>query len=1101
MARQAKPDWTLSRRSILQWLGALGVGSAYGLVGGCSDDSSAGGLGKRDAGDAGDASDAGAEAASTAVDGAAATEAGDAARGATGALDALRALLRKSPDHLLARAADAVATKDPTKIAEFVRDHVTVLPGFGRDDDPDLATYSRWGAMPTLRAGAGSLRDRADLMVLLLAAAGLSSTVKAMKTPSGLTASDLYAVRANAFSLDMNELEGVTKMSASAVMASAPDASLESDASFDATVSSILNAAKASITALPKNDLPVPTRVPVVIPGSPGAISGSVLALVAVADQAVAMVDSTMLVSATDANVPNIEITVSAFMNPPAGAGSAAYIDLVTGSWPIDQVAGHQAQIVFMPQDGASSVLAGPLSSEHVRVPMIRIQPRPGVELDPHANDLLPLSMQSVTTALLDGGVPSMKTDLGAIGAPFTIDGELVTASSSSAALPDAPLVGLDAKAHAAALKSVAKIDASVVATTFPTIEVDLSITDSAGNSVDGLVAPDLVVTEDGAPVSVTMVANRTPAHPPRVLIAYDASGSITNFWPSAAARQAFEQSLATALTGVATQHPFEIQVIGLAGTVDPKAWVAPTVNGLTTAMESASSLSDVWATFVGSAVDADPAVILMVSDFDDPDPTYIDAGKKRLGGSGIPVVALTVGMVDENAVSQIVAVSSGVEIPAASSTLSSAVTSFVDKAVAARASVSYKLRYDAPLTGKATRTVKVALATDTSISATTSYDVPAASARIAPPSVAAVYVTINFVGVIERRRLGGAFITDRGNPLDDVQSQTFIDDARSVLDGTTMIAIEPASPLLSQVLDDIVLAHQSLGPLHDVWSTSDIGVFTQAAARTYRFPGVFAGLLPGLPPESGAPIVVPRGVRVAILCERPIGGKIVRQIDMPARLNSMRALSGGATDLEAVVRASLALSLNEARAFDDSAYADLAHRPLEVVLPDAALPMDVQNAYAKSPSDAANMARLVGDYADLIRLVPTDGGSVAFWVVDPTSGSVAAIDATGRGGGSTDLSAIVTALNVVIFCAGLPCSLGIVLYPLYCIGVTVLSVIITVAALFTSSPNEATPFGVFGTVFGASLKLKPPPPRLGGNVFLTLFLILLFLISLESFD
>ena len=83
MARQAKPDWTLSRRSILQWLGALGVGSAYGLVGGCSDDSSAGALGKRDAGDAGDASDAGAEAASTAVDGAAATEAGDASRGAT----------------------------------------------------------------------------------------------------------------------------------------------------------------------------------------------------------------------------------------------------------------------------------------------------------------------------------------------------------------------------------------------------------------------------------------------------------------------------------------------------------------------------------------------------------------------------------------------------------------------------------------------------------------------------------------------------------------------------------------------------------------------------------------------------------------------------------------------------------------------------------------------------------------------------------------------------------------------------------------------------------------------------------------------------------
>jgi hypothetical protein len=42
--------------------------------------------------------------------------------------------------------------------------------------------------------------------------------------------------------------------------------------------------------------------------------------------------------------------------------------------------------------------------------------------------------------------------------------------------------------------------------------------------------------------------------------------------------------------------------------------------------------------------------------------------------------------------------------------------------------------------------------------------------------------------------------------------------------------------------------------------------------------------------------------------------------------------------------------------------------------------------------------------------------------------------------------------------------------------------------------------FGVFSTVFGATSIIKPGPPKLtGGNVFLTCFIILLWLISLET--
>jgi hypothetical protein len=130
--------------------------------------------------------------------------------------------------------------------------------------------------------------------------------------------------------------------------------------------------------------------------------------------------------------------------------------------------------------------------------------------------------------------------------------------------------------------------------------------------------------------------------------------------------------------------------------------------------------------------------------------------------------------------------------------------------------------------------------------------------------------LTIGFGNVTERRRLGGASISDRGTPLDNIDDPDVIDDARSVLNGLTTIAIEPASPTLSAVLDDIVLAHQSVNPLHDVWSADDVDAFAQAAVRSYRYPGLFAALLPAAPPVEGAPVVVPRGRPTASVSGSP---------------------------------------------------------------------------------------------------------------------------------------------------------------------------------------------------------------------------------------
>jgi hypothetical protein len=1053
-ARCAGPGAHLSRREILQFLGALGITTLGTSFNACGNSD-------------GNAVPTGPSSSSS-------------------PLAALRSLLRSSPDHLAARAEEVVSTKDPTQIARFVRDHFTVLPGIGRDNDPELATYSRWGAAGTLRSGAGSLRDRAELMVVLLGAAGIPAAVKAMKTPDSLTAAELYRPRANAFSVDRVDLDGVLNAAGNGGLASSNQASPpDGEAEFDAAVAAVLAASKNAVDALPQNELPVPSSIPVVVAAPFGAAA---VVLVAVGDQALAAIDPSTLTDAPAADLPKFSITVSAFMNPPAGGGSPSLVEIVKGSWPIDQVAGHQAQIVFLPPQGAKALLGAPLSSQHVRVPMIRIQPRPGVDLDPHANAI----------ALPDAG-GAAGPSFTAVGTPFTIDGELVTETSTS---PDAQFLVLDDAARASATTRVATITGTVNAKAFPTVELDLSIADALGASVDGLGAGDLVVTESGKPMPITLVANRALERRPRVLISYDASGSLTGFWPTPAARLAFEQNLATILTDVAKTHPFDIQVVGLAGSVPDAGWVAPTVDGVAAAMENAQSLSDVWQTFAGGAIDSGPAVIIMVSDFDDPDPTYVDAAKKRLTRSGIPVIALTVGTVNEAVVSQVVAVSSGQRFSADAANLADTVGAIVDKAVAQKAGMAYRIRYDAPETGGTPRSVTAGLARDPSIAAALTYDVPAQGDRIAPPSVVAVYLTIGFGNVTERRRLGGASVTDRGTPLDDIDDPNVVADARSVLNGMTTIAIEPANPTLSAVLDDIVLAHQSLQPWHDVWSTDDVDAFARAAARSYRYPGAFAALLPAAPPTDGAPVVVPRGLRIAILTERARGNAFVRQIDLPPRLNAMRALRGGAVDLEAVVRASLRLSANESNVFSVTAYAQLAKRALDVAKRYENLPSSVLAAYGSKPSDAKNIANVTGDYSDLARLVPSDGGAVAFWVVDPESGSVAAIDASGRGGGDTSSDyTLFDALNLAIFVVGLGCTVGIVPYPWFCVGLTVASIAMTVAAILSGPVNAGTPFGLFSSLSGATMSFAKVPPFGGGSVGVALVVIILFLIAAEQSD
>ena len=112
---------------------------------------------------------------------------------------------------------------------------------------------------------------------------------------------------------------------------------------------------------------------------------------------------------------------------------------------------------------------------------------------------------------------------------------------------------------------SVETIKATADGSTFPMVDVAVVALDKAGHRVDGLGAADFTVEEEGKPAPFDLVANGAPSAV-RLLIMYDASGSVTETWAAPAAKERFETALARALTTAARRAPFSVQVIGLGG-------------------------------------------------------------------------------------------------------------------------------------------------------------------------------------------------------------------------------------------------------------------------------------------------------------------------------------------------------------------------------------------------------------------------------------------------------------------------------------------------------------------------------------------------------
>ena len=884
-------------------------------------------------------------------------------------IDRLREILRASPDHLVARARELIARRDLDAIVAFVRDRIAVLPAPTPTGDP--LTAARWGAEATLRGGAGTLRERAELLASLLTAAGARATVAAIDRPAAIDRAALAAVPAARFAPDAADLEALWQQATKGLAPWPGKGEDALDAVADRISRHILDALPASAReAAPWGD-DLPRSIPVVQVESSGRTRWAIaLGKVGFQDSPPAGLTTSL----NTVDIPAVELSVAVALAPPRGAvtdGSALH-EVARGRWSAAEVAGRHVELTFVPPVPPAELVGRSPDDFPIRLPVLRLVTAEGGDPDPARN----------------GETLAMVTRSGGL---YTTDDGSQTLTGPFGLVPAA-----DSAARQRLAGSVATIKATADASTFPAVDVAVVALDQAGHRVDGLGAADFTVEEDGKAVAFDLVANGAPAAV-RLLVLYDASGSVTESWVAPAAKARFEASLARALTAAAERAPFSVQVIGLGGRAGPNGWAPPTEAGLRSAMAGITSTSDVWDS-LGRALPASGAsAAIMISDNQSTleDPALVPAFRRAFAAAGVPVLAVPIGKPDEAATAFIVETSHGARLSPTAPDAAERIRAFAEAQVTRAATTSYRLRLRAAEAGPSERTVAVALRGRKSVGASARYRVPLPEARGVASGVGGVYLTITVGGRREIRRLGGVPLDGRGGYLGTIDAAA-IADATGVLDRVTAVAFEPGSPAASVLLDDAVTAAMSAkaaaASVPATLDGADRAGLMNAVARAGRYPAMLPALLqPGALP--GAP---PEGLRVVVFALGAAKDRIVITTDIPPGLN--RSLPVGATRRDAfaaALRGSLALSLREAGAMDTSAAARLGERPLQVVAPAGSLP-------EKGPWSAeqrAALAPLLLQYYDWYRLVPTTGTGTAFWVVDPATGTTVAVGEMGRGG------------------------------------------------------------------------------------------------------
>jgi hypothetical protein len=928
-----------------------------------------------------------------------------------GIWEKLRTAVRASPDHLGAAADRLVLAKDPQAIFEFVRDNIVGYPT-GLDG---AVTETRWGARGTLRGGAGTPREKVELLAELYRRAGFDATVV-----SGAVDDNPQNVAVRAY------LRPV-------IRTFAPDVDAATIAAWTAEMSKVADVPiSAPIDADDTERTALVQAISALIPGDASAMLGSYDATLGTAGigevplVAVTVAGETRYANphfaearfgdslTIDTPVPAVPATLAPMvvveLSISTTTAPTTRVSVVKATYSADMLAGRQIMAQFAPAMSMGALASRPIADIHSFKPVLSLR---GHDVDPDSD-------------------PSFVV----VGPQMTTRGDIVDTSADGTVTVNGRRLFAASEVNTKAALSVASVAMEIRAGAFPTVRLVVSVLDAASKPVKGLPASAFQVTEGGADVG--MLLSATPNDNVRVCLVFDIDDPLgTGEDPLEFARQL--------TVAVIAAYPGAVILTGTGGVYveqsDPAAVAAAVAGG---------DSDDTWSDLADAALQA-PTLIVVVSDFlgltDPTDPSSYPKGAYRaIVAAGPPVVAISTDpppAPSHPVVEGLAILTAGVSVP--SGGIASSVQAVLDLLRKQKAGGTYSLTYRAPIAGPAKRDVQVMV---NQISATGSYTAPTASKIVEQSALAGLYLTVSLGDNTITRVLGGYRHPNPPDPGVEV-AQSVRDEVTNALFGVSLLSFEAASPSPSTSLDDLLSIKLAIQPLSDAVAAKDSTAIRGALPTLRTFvPAELTALQCAPAPSTVTSTTYEDGLRVVHYSHQPrLGVGDLKRVDI-LPLSGWGTVSADAKkSFQDTLARTARVAVVEGHTFPKSTLSELAGKTLTLLPIGGVDPATLPYA----PEVLTPALEVLAGYDEYYRLLPAGVAFVGFWAVNPRTGTLIGVLPDGTGGASqsgecTQANATSDAFTVLGILAGLA-GMG-ALGPLFFLGQKVAEIALLSAAI-----------------------------------------------------
>ncbi len=881
-------------------------------------------------------------------------------------LRALKLALEESPDHLVRRAEDAVASRSALKIYEFVRDHIANYPpdDFGFSDTNTL-TAMRWGTAATLRGGAGTPREKCQLLLEMLEDAGFEARLRR-------GAPDIFRLNLRSILSWRPERRFAPCLDVD-MLARGLGLDLEADPNLgDANLEAAVLLAGIEPLLDPESngkafDWTLPAAIPFVEVLQNDAWE-ALNPLVPNGRFGESYTDGETRSLTSSPRLPDVLIKVEA---APASSPHSR-ITLLSKRWKADVVAGRQLTLAFQPTGDFEDILRSKINDLTTFVPTLTLQ---GAGI-PATNGLVPA----------------------AAGKPFSITGDLyeIDESTGTVRLGDSDLGDPEAQEGLINQVTDVRID-GIDALRFPMVRVSVSATRRDGSSVNGLGAEAFELFEEGFGQTVSMQRNNNIE--PSMVILLDSSGSVDD-----AAQRENRQLAETVATHFLERYENLNARVRVAAVSTRTNFAGGWFNNpalleerLQTAADQAFG-SDLWTALSQLFTDARPTVVLFVTDGQATD-ELTPAIRRAIQIPSVPVYTVGFGDTDEGILRQISDLTNGnFHVGSSVSAIDHSLNELIDSQI----TTNYVLRYIADEDGLPNRNVRLGF-DDGRLQASSSYTVPAVEEHVPASGIAGLYLTIRIDGRESSRTLAGwseALLGVIGSQRAPTDADLL--EVHSMLFGSVTMAFEGAPPLFSVWYEEWLSQQLAYEPLFNAVAAGNADHALAQLRKGNAITPIECYLLNAVSMQaerSDALAALPTyetQMRLTSVIEKPsLNGQHLptRQTDLNVLGRWVTAADDPATAYRATLKRTAKLNVMEAALMQQTAGDVLAGDTL------TRHAGRVNSSHYGDPH-GRDWAAITAPFGKYDLLLPSDGAATAFWAIDKETGTLIGVLRDGTGGG-----------------------------------------------------------------------------------------------------